>query len=121
MNDRPPGRLARSHGVLDSMIEEGRRTVPNRTLADLRRQNHSEHQHDRPAALFFRPPGVSLGAAACAGLPTDMFFATDPTGALAVCATCSCIDECLAYATNTLTSDGVWGGKQFVRGKAIQS
>lgn len=54
-----------------------------------------------------------MADAACAALPTAVFFPPDNAGvALArlVCATCAVRDLCLEYAVNERIDYGVWGG-----------
>lgn len=52
--------------------------------------------------------------AACAGQDPELFFAEHATGsyteARTICATCPVTAECLAWAVNTNTKFGLWGG-----------
>jgi len=51
--------------------------------------------------------------AACRGLNPDLFHperGADASGAKQVCATCSVIDECLAWSLVHFERHGVWGG-----------
>ena len=52
--------------------------------------------------------------AACRGADADMFFGSSrdaENGALALCAICTVLDECLGYALETRERFGIWGGK----------
>lgn len=61
-----------------------------------------------------RPPAF-LNLAACKGAPLDAFFpvGTDPNGyakAIQYCARCPVAAECLQYALDTGSDDGMYGG-----------
>ena len=59
------------------------------------------------------PRDTWVADAACAELPTAVFFPTDAVGdtvALCVCAACPVRDLCLEYALANGIEHGVWGG-----------
>jgi len=68
--------------------------------------------HESPA---WEPEEDWRERAACADVPTDVFFplVEDPREevvALAVCSICPVREECLAFALATNQTEGVWGG-----------
>lgn len=53
--------------------------------------------------------------AACSSYPSEMFFPPNDApaavrAAKVVCASCPVREECLAFAMDTVQTDGVWGG-----------
>lgn len=65
--------------------------------------------------LMWEPDEGWREDAACAGVPTDLFFplSEDPEAAAAakaVCAQCPVQEACLRYALATNQTEGVWGG-----------
>ena len=63
-----------------------------------------------------KPPGRWMDRAACAGHPTDLWFAhrgdmESVRVAVAICAGCPVRLPCLDYAqTEPIEADGIWGG-----------
>lgn len=58
-------------------------------------------------------PGPWIADAACAGEPTDLFFPEDDVGVLlakAICGGCKVRPECVSYAVDIPSLDGIWGG-----------
>lgn len=68
-------------------------------------------------------PGPWVYRAACAGLPSGIFYPDDstdispsrrapwnPNRALAICRACPVRQECAEFALTTKERDGVWGG-----------
>lgn len=56
------------------------------------------------------------------GVDPDLFFPSSPAEhrlAASLCAMCPARPACLTYAVELHTSDGVWGGVLFERGKVI--
>ena len=68
-----------------------------------------------PAVVFetIPAPGPWIREAACADEPTDLFFPADPAGielAKTICCICPVRVECMNYAIDFPSLDGIWGG-----------
>jgi WhiB family transcriptional regulator, redox-sensing transcriptional regulator len=58
-------------------------------------------------------PGPWIADAACAGEPTDLFFPEDESAtelAKSICGRCKVRAQCVSYAIDIPSLDGVWGG-----------
>ena len=73
-----------------------------------------------PEFDFIRPNWMQF--AACLGETTEKFFPARADNDFVVriaelCNECCVKDECLKYAEDTKTRDGIWGGVRFVNGR----
>lgn len=58
-------------------------------------------------------PGPWIKDAACAGEPTELFFPEDDVAtelARSICSGCKVRAECIGYAVEIPSLDGIWGG-----------
>ena len=58
-------------------------------------------------------PGPWIAHAACAGEPTDLFFPDDDIAtdlARSICGSCAVRADCIGYAMEFPSLDGIWGG-----------
>ena len=58
-------------------------------------------------------PGPWIKQAACAGEPTELFFPEDDVAtelARSICSGCKVRAECIGYAVEIPSLDGIWGG-----------
>lgn len=119
-------RTQKSSRLAGRLIAERTRPIPTRTEADLRR--HRGGGENEPLAVFFQKRAAWQQRAACAGLPTALAVpdgdgkeARDVARRFAdtCCAACPVVPECHTYGRATDSSDGVWGGRFYRRGKEV--
>lgn len=69
--------------------------------------------HPTPVFETIPAPGPWIAKAACAGEPTDLFFPEDDVAtelARSICGGCNVRAECINYAVEIPSLDGIWGG-----------
>lgn len=68
-----------------------------------------------PSITEFPDPSGWISQAACAGMDTELWFCDDSGEsyryARAVCRNCPVRNDCLEWALDTRTGQGMWGGK----------